>query len=115
MSADPARPVTMKEGLGTEPRQDEEDLKPEHHAGEGAGQDHDGERAEADEVDALHQAGELEGRDEDVGNRLDEEATEAAEGLQHLEGSGPELSDQADGQDLGRRGGDRPRHPHAVR
>src|SRR4030095_6371698 len=55
-------PAGPGEALGPEARQGREDLQAEHHAGERARQDHEGERPGPDEVDAVDQASELERR-----------------------------------------------------
>jgi hypothetical protein len=65
-----------EERLGAEAGEREEDLKPEHHAGEGARQQNDQQRAEADVVDAADQRPQLEGRRDGGHQRLDEEGPE---------------------------------------
>jgi hypothetical protein len=80
-------------GLRPEAREGQEDLQPEDHAGEGAGEHHDGQRPEADEVDPVDQAAELEGRDDGVRGGLEEEPAELPEPLDHLEAQTPQRGD----------------------
>src|SRR5207253_7200698 len=80
----------------------EEDLEAQGHAGEAAREDDNGERLEADEVDAPGEPAELEGWDEDQGHRLAEESAEAAERRDDVEGEPPQRLDETQGQRPGR-------------
>src|SRR5207245_7709386 len=70
-----------KECRGAEPDEGQVDLEPEHHPGERAGQEDDQERAVADEVDAVEERPELEGRRNERGERFGEKGAEPPEGL----------------------------------
>src|SRR5206468_12923515 len=83
------------EGLGADALQGQEHLEAEGHAREGAGEDDDGERLEADEIDATGEPTELERGYEDEGRGMAEEATEASERLDDVEGEIPQRSDPA--------------------
>src|SRR5438876_641110 len=80
----------------------EEDLEAQGHAGEAAREDDNGERLEADEVDAPGEPAELEGWDEDQGHRLAEESAEAAERRDDVEGEPHQRLDETQGQRPGR-------------
>ena len=88
--------------------------KPEHHAGERARQDHEGERPGPDEVDAVDQAAQLERRHEDEHQRLGEEAAEPAQGLCAVEGEASERLHTPQRQRKRRRAA-RPGHDRALR
>src|SRR6266568_2840649 len=90
------------ESLRANALEGEEDLEAQGHAGEAAREDDNGERLEADEVDAPGEPAELEGWDEDQGHRLAEESAEAAERRDDVEGEPPQRLDETQGQRPGR-------------
>src|SRR5207237_5472066 len=91
-----------EERLRAEAREGEEDLQPEDHAGEGAGQENDQQRAEADEVDAVHEGPELQRRRHHRREGRREERTEPPERCGEREGPLAEQIEWA--QDGGKRG-----------
>jgi hypothetical protein len=86
-----------EEGLGPEARQGQEHLEPKHHAGEGAGEEHDDQRAKANEVEPLDHPAQLERRDPGRDQRLGEEAPEATQVLDSVEGMSTQGSQEAHG------------------
>ena len=66
--------------------------------GEAPGEDDDGQRPEADEVDAIYEPSDLERRDERQGDGLEQEPPESADRLHGVDADASERLDEAQGQ-----------------